>query len=381
MKRLIFKLIAIFTVVISATSCGGHRTDIVQSDGGDAVEMSYAKILTIERCDGGYTIASIRNPWDTTRLLQRYIIVADSALSTASLPEGTVVRVPLRNSLVYSAVHQSLISELGAAEAIGGVCDSKYIQDPALLQRIADGDVVDCGSNYTPDIEKIIALSPDAILLSPYENSGTYGKIGTMGIPLIECADYMESSPLGRMEWVKFFGLLFGTDDEAERLFATVESEYNGLKSLVDSVGGKRPQVLMDLIYGNTWYVPTANSTMGVLIADAGGINPFDRSGKAGSAGLAGEQVLHEAGDADLWLLRYSQTADKTIAELAGDNPVYSQFQALKSGQVYGCNLEKANYFEETPFHPHLILRDLIKIFHPDIEVGGELRYFSRLNP
>ena len=190
-------------------SCKGGNGSVFSESANKSVELSYARNLKLDEFDG-FIRATVRNPWDTTKTLHTYLLVPDSADRPSDLPEGTVVRVPLKNALIYSTVHQSLIGELGAREAIGGICDAQYIHNPELLQLIADGKVADCGSSYTPNMERIIQLNPDAILLSPYENSGNYGKLGQMGIPLVDSADYMEGSPLGRAGWVNCSGLVLG---------------------------------------------------------------------------------------------------------------------------------------------------------------------------
>lgn len=373
----LYLTLSLLPLLHSCVKGGGDASSFTE---GDAVELSYAENLTLERYDG-YVRAEVRNPWDTTKTLHAYILVPDSVETPAQLPEGTVVRVPLKKALVYSTVHQSLVDELGALNAIGGVCDVQYIHNPRLLERISNGDVADCGSSYTPNLEKIIQLSPDALLLSPYENSGNYGKLGGLGIPLIECADYMESSPLGRAEWMKFYGMLFGKASEAAGMFGQIESDYLSLKSLTSNVDG-HPQVIVDRLYGNSWYVPRKDSTMGVYIRDAGGLNPFGNIEGTGSVGLSGEQVLHDGGNADIWLLRYAQSDDKTLDELSADNPIYPMFKPVKTGAVYGCNTEKIAYYEEAPFHPHWLLRDLIRVIHPEILGSDESpRYFTPLKP
>lgn len=379
MRHSIFlSLIAALLLPLLHSCKGGNSLNSTTCTTGDTIRLDYAKNLTLEQHDG-FIKATIRNPWDTTKMLHTYILVPDSIHTLKGIPEGTVVRVPLRNVLVYSTVHQSLIGELGARDAIGGVCDAQYIHNPELLQRIADGRVVDCGNSYSPNVERIIQLNPDAMLLSPFENSGNYGKPGQMGIPIIECADYMESTPLGRTEWMKFYGILFGREAQASEMFSEIEADYNKLKSLTATVDTK-PKVLIDRLYGNSWYVPTAKSTMGTYITDAGGTNPFVGKGNAGSIGLAGEQVLHDGGDADIWLIRYGQATDKTLRELSADNPLYGQFKAFKLKNVYGCNTEKINYYEQTPFHPHWLLHDLIRVIHPEVLDGDTVnRYFTPL--
>lgn len=369
----LIRLLLVAVLPLLASCKGGNAH--VSAEEGDTIRMEYAENLMLVNYDG-FMVAKVRNPWDTTKLLHTYILVPDSVKLPAQLPEGTVVRTPLKNALIYSSVHNSLVSEFGAMDAIGGVCDAMYIHQTELASRIALGKVVDCGIGTSPDIERIIKLNPDGIMLSPYENSGTYGKVGQLGVPVIECADYMETTPLGRAEWMKFYGLLFDKGDVAMRLFDDTRREYLALKHSVDAVENA-PRVIIDCLYGQIWHVPGANSTMGIFIEDAGGINPFDYYKQSGSVGLSGEEVLYKASDADIWLLRYSQRSDKTLNELAADNAIYPHFDALKKGRVYGCNTSKVYFYEEVPFHPQWLLNDLITIFHPEKSDISSTRYYT----
>lgn len=351
-------------------SCGGGNHCDKTEDAADTVASSrmfrHARFITHTR-HNGYDVLKIKNPWDSAATLSTYILIPEQSEIPDDIPQGVVVRVPLRRALVYSSVHTSLLTELGMTSAIAGVCDVKYQHDTLLLSRVASGSIADCGSATMPDIEKIMVLSPDAVLLSPYENSGTHGKLGQMGIPLIECADYMETTPLGRAEWIKLYGLLFGCVSRAEEMFSTIESEYMSLKRSVANVE-YRPKVLVDKIYNGTWSVPADRSTMSCFINDAGGENPFSDLAESGSAFLSGEQVLYRAADADIWLVRYFQNGeDLTKSRLAAEDPLYSRFDAFRKGEIYGCNSSDVLFYEEIPFHPQWLLRNLISLLHPEV--------------
>lgn len=372
-------LLSLFLPIVLSlvASCKGGNA-LVSADYGDTLKLAYADNLSLVKFPD-YIKATVRNPWDTTAILHTYILVPDSIDLPANLPAGTVVRTPLNSALIYSSVHNSLVSELGSIDAISGVCDASYIHQPELVARIADGRVEDCGVGTSPNIEKIIKLNPDGIMLSPFENSGTYGKLGQLGIPIIECADYMETSPLGRAEWMKFYGILFGKDKVAAQMFADTEHDYLRLKALVDTVS-VRPKVIIDRLYGQAWYVPAENSTMGIFIRDAGGDNPFDGYHRSGSVGLTGEKVLYQASDADVWLIRYNQKVDKSLKELSADNAIYPQFKAFKDKKVYGCNTARINFYEDVPFHPQWLLEDMISILHPDLlDAKPQRNYFVEM--
>lgn len=365
---------AIITAVAFLASCKGGHASSSSETGGKDIELKYAENLTI-REHPDYTEVTVRNPWDTVRTLQKYILVRRDSAMPENLPEGTVVRIPLKNSLVYSTVHTGLLCELGAIDAIGGVYNPQYINTREIKERISSGRVADCGNSMSPDLERILQLRPDAIMLSPFENNDKYAKVGELGIPIIECADYMETSALGRAEWVKLYGMLSGKKEEADRMFAEVESNYLRLKGIASKAETK-PKVITDQRYGQVWNVAGGTSPTGLLIEDAGGVNPFARYRQSGSVPLAPEKVLAEAHDADVWLLKYNQENDKSLKELAGDAPVNSQFKAYKKGRVYGCNTRYVDFFDETPFHPDRVLSDYIAIMHPELMPDAKLHYF-----
>lgn len=367
-----YKLVGTRVVILSISlmmlasfaSCKGGQASVSEKMGKE-VPIKYAENLSVVEHEG-FTEVKVRNPWDTAKLLQKYILVPTEQELPANLPEGTVVRTPVSNALVYSTVHNSLISEIGGIDAIGGVCNAEYVNEGEVKERLRSGRIADCGVSMSPDIEKIIKLHPQVIMLSPFENNDKYAKVGELGIPIIECADYMETSALGRAEWVKFYGLLFGKADVAEKMFGDVEEKYNALKEMASKVA-KRPKVLIDQRYGQVWNVPGGESTMAGLIRDARGINPFDAYKQSGSVPLAPEKVLAEAYDADIWFVRYNQDNEKTLKELASDAPVNSQFKAYKEGNVYGCNTRYIDFYEETPFHPERLLENPIYYMHPEM--------------
>lgn len=370
--------VAVLCCVTFFAGCGGsHTSSAEESADGKPFDFKYAENLKITEYPG-FTEVTLRNPWDTTKTLQRLVLVPKDSVLPDNLPEGAMtVRTPVDNALVYSGVHAGLLEELGAADKVGGMCDVEYLTDSELLRMVREGKIADCGNSQNPNTERIISMHPEVILLSPYENNDQEGKIKPLGIPIIECADYMETSPLGRAEWIRFFGLLFGAQREGDKIFSGIEADYLTLKEL--AAGSKdRPKVLTDSRYGQVWNVPCGNSTLGRLIEDAGGVNPFAGYARSGSVALAPERVLADAHDADVWLVRYDQGNEKSLIELAAESGVNSQFKAFKEGRVYGCNTRPTRYFEEIPFHPEKALRDMVIIFHPGL-LDDQTRYFKQM--
>ena len=370
------------TIVVLLAACRGGQTSSVQAVG-DTLAFKYATQLTVVRYDG-YTVATLKNPWKEGMTLHQYLLVptsaaGDSSLFTlhSSLPNATVIRTPLSRSMIFSTVHCAMLMDFGKQDCIAGVADLKYIKIPWIQQQVQQGKITDVGDGLSPVVEKIIDQRPDALFLSPFENSGGYGKLEDIDIPIVECAEYMESTPLGRAEWLRFYGLLFGCEQKADSLFDAIDKNYNQLKTLVTQKN--RPSVLLDNVTGSVWYVPGGKSTIGQMIQDAGGSYPWAADEHSGSVSLPFENVLEKAGETDVWLFRYSSDHDITYDELRSEHHGYNQFKAFRDKNVYGCNVELSPFYEETPFRPDWLLNDFIRILHPELEGLAPLRYYKKL--
>ena len=359
-------------------ACGNRGKASLALSGGDTLDLRRAELLTMVDFPD-YTVVTLRNPWDTLQVLHTYVLLPkDKHLPDSLLPEGTLVRTPIEKALVYSSVHCSLLADLGVLETVGGVCDLRYINLPQIHERQARGLVEDCGVGTNPDIERVVQLAPDAVLLSPYQDSNGYGRIGKLGIPLIECADYLETSALGRAEWMRFYGRLFGVAGRADSLFAEVEEHYKQLqvKARLSSVS---LSVFGDTKYGSVWYVPGGRSPIGQLYADACGRYVFADEPSSASLPMSFETVFERAHDADVWLIKYHRSRDLTYEDLRADYAGYAEFKAFRRRNVYGCNTARVNFYEETPFRPDYLLSDLIRILHPELGNLDDLRYFCKL--
>ena len=376
MKKFLLS-VQIVTLVLLLSACGGRSKTSSAFVNEEIIPLKYAENLTLIK-GNGYTEARLRNPWDTTRILRTYILVDKDKEMPNHLPEGTIVRTPLSNALVYTGVHCALIKELGAVKSIGGICELQYIKVPEIQEGCQNGTIVNAGEGTNPDIEKIIDMHPDALLLSPYENSGGHGQVEKLKVPIIECADYMETSALGSAEWIRFYGLLFHQSAKADSIFTIVEKNYNELKELAASQSVK-PKVMCELKSGSAWYVPGGRSTTGKLYKDAGGDYVFEHYPNSGAVPLSFETIFDKAQEADVWVMKYNQPTDKTLSGIREDYSPYTRFKAYQQKKVYGCNTAYRRYYEDFPFHPDLVLKDLIRIFHPSLLPNYELKYFSNL--
>ena len=460
MNRNIYIFGALLALLV-LTACQGGKTTAGEAEEGDTLKMKYAKLLTIvkygekgtassdkdaEDAEYQYAEVNVANPWKAGTLLHRYILIpkgeeGDKTVTRLALQRTSgmgcttdTVRTPVERSAVFIAPHCQLMYELGCQQAIRGVCDLNYINIPDVRKRAASAgkassgnassgnassgnasaqnSIVDCGSSMAPDIERIIALKPEAILVSPFENSGGYGKLDKLHIPIIEAADYMESSPLGRAEWMKFYGMLFGKGKnisttvagkalttvvgkalttvagkaseatlpascelKADSLFAKIEKEYLKLKA----EAGKLPKglsILTERKTGNVWYVPGGQSTIGILLKDANARYIFSDDKHSGSLPMSPEQILAKGSQVDVWAFKYFGGAPLSQVQLLQEYDGYKALAAFSRGNIYQVDTSTVPYFELTSFHPELLLREFIILAHG--EWFGKLKFYKK---
>lgn len=345
---------------------------------GQPVEMRHATLLRMEEADS-FTLVTVRDAWHPEADLATYVLVPSAQALPQHLPQGTLVRTPLRRAVATTSVHAALLLDLRAEEALVGLTDTAYVVSRKLKRFIrAQPGLYDMGTSLRPDVEKLRAARADGVLVSPFENAG-HGVLDRLGIPLIECADYMETSPLGRAEWTRFFGRLFGCAERADSLFAEVEERYRALCRKVEADTSASPTVFCDLRTGSTWYQPGGASTMGRFIADAGGRFLWADRKESGSLPLDLESVFAKAQTADVWLVKYGQTAPLTYAQMEADCPLYASFGAWRRRSVWACNTLLSPFYEEVPFHPERLLANLIRILRPHVALEWGEDYYVPL--
>lgn len=331
----------------------------------EVIDVHYASLLKMEQADS-FTCVKVIDPWNTKRVKATYVLVPKSIGLPSNLPQGIVIRTPIGRATLTSSVHMSLMFDLHTESSMTGVTDTAYVISKKVKDYIVSHkEVLNMGSSMQPDVERIKSSHTEAVFVSPFENAD-YGPLGHCDIPLIECADYMETSPLGRAEWMRFYGRLFDKGEYADSLFESVEKRYLSIKEKVDKIKGVRPTVMCDLRTGGTWYQPGGESTMGRFISDAGGRYLWAERKESGSIPLSVENVLMQGRNADVWLVKYGQSSDMTYAQMKNDYPPYTQFKAWKEHHIWACNTMKSAFYEEVPFHPDLLLNNLVNIFHPE---------------
>lgn len=331
-------------------SCGNGKTGGAVS--GDTVVFRHAHFVSVVK-QGEKIRIDIRNPWDTVSTLR-----------------SISVGVPVKRAAVYTATHAALLAELGVCNQIGGVFDTQYIKHKEIGEAIASGMIRDLGTSNAVNIEQIMDLQPDLLMPSPYESQGGYGRLEQMGIPIMECADYMEVSPLARAEWIRVYGILFGVEERADSLFNAIEKRYVELRTLAQKAEG-RPRLLTERPLSGTWHVPCGGSTTGILYRDAGADYIFSNIPGSGANAMSIEMVLDKAMSADIWLIKSFGALSRE--QIVQDCPPTKHIPA----RLLVCDTQEVPFFEETPFHPEYLLENLIGILHPELNVSAQRQYFK----
>ncbi len=360
MRKYLIIYLTIIAVVFAA--CTGSNGRAAQE--GVKEQNLYANGFEITHYNG-YSTIEIEDPWDTTKVLQNYILVEKSAPLPDNLPAGTIIRTPISNIIMYTTIHASIWEELGSLDAISGICETEYLTSAKALAMVKAGKIIDCGKAASPNVEKIMDIDGQIIIASPFEHGG-YGQAEKLGIPIFESADYMERHPLGRVEWMKVFGMLQGKRDVADSMFQATMNNYNRLKTLAAGEQD-RPRVMSERKYGSSWFIVGGASYIATMYKDAGADYIFSDNTESGSVPISFETVYERGEDADIWILKYAMPYPMTYAHLKDEYKPYENFAPFRNKRIYTCNTVTTPYYEYIAIHPDIILADYVKIFHPHL--------------
>jgi iron complex transport system substrate-binding protein len=248
--------------------------------------------------------------------------------------------------------------------------------------RIDAGEIIEIGSGSTVNVEAALELDPGVVFTfgSGFPEYDTHPVLLQAGIPVALNADYLETSPLGRAEWIKFTALFFNAEAEANAFFEGVEARYLELAALTADVE-TRPTVLVNGLFADTWYVSGGGSFAAQLIADAGGDYLWADDTSTGGIPLAFEAVFERASDADIWL---NPNFWYSLSDGLAEDERYAEFAAFQNGAVYNNNARTTplggnDYTESGVINPDRVLADLIRIFHPDLLPDHDLYYYQQL--
>lgn len=373
--------ILLFLAVFTFISCKKSEKSESTSISNTKNEIEYASSLAIYKYDG-YSMVKVINPWPNDEKDFTYILKEKNSILPDSLQKYTTIQVPLQSIVVTSTTIIPYLEMLGVENRLAGFPHTDYISSEKTRKLIDKGSVKNVGQNEKLNMEQLIEMAPELIVTFGIDNNNPMiDNLEKSGLQILIQADWMEQSPLGKAEWIKLYGALFGKEKEAKTLFDGIVKNYSEALALVAT---KKPEatVLYGAMYQDQWYVAKANSWVAQFLTDAKAHYLWSDTEGTGSLGLSFEKVLEKAKNANYWI---ATGPYKTVAELAKTNPHYSQFDAFKTKQVYTFEGKTGAtggtiYYESAPSRPDLVLKDYIKIFHPELLPNYSFTFAQKLN-
>lgn len=371
----------LFLLLLFAVAC--KKNEPVSSSIPEAKPQNsihYAKGFEIYK-HNGYSIVKVSNPWPEANKTFTYVLHKKGVSLPDSLKNYTSLQVPIKSIVVTSTTHIPSLEMLGVENTLLGFPGTNLVSSEKTRKLIDAGKVKEIGANQSLNTERLIDLDPEALVgYSSGSDTKTYDNLQKSGLKVFFNGDWMEESPLGKAEWIKFFGALYGLDEKADHLFSEVETAYKEATELAKKAKTK-PTVLSGAIYKEQWYMPRGNSWAATFLKDANAAYLWADSEGTGSLALSFETVMEKAENVDFWIGPAQFT---TFKEMVESNPNYAHFKAFKDKNIYSFSSKKGKtggilYYELASNRPDLILKDLIKILHPELLPDYELYIFEKL--
>ena len=343
--------------------------------------VKYATGFSIEKHEG-YTVLEVTNPWPNATKKFTYILQkAGTTLPKNSTKDAVVISVPVKKIVVTSTTHIPSLEMLGVENSLVGFPKLDYISSKKVRDLIHQNKITELGNNQSLNIEQLLQLQPDVIIGYGLDNSNpVLTNVERSGLKVMFNGDWNEQNPLGKAEWIKFFGALYDKSDLANTLFEQIEKEYQKTLNLVQKTT-KRPTVLAGDIFEDKWYLPQGTSWAATFLKEAKGTYLWANTKGTGSLGLSFETVLDRGKDADIWI---TSGQFSSLHEMTHSNPHYEQFKAFKIKNVYSFNRKKGEkggvlYYELAPNRPDIVLKDIVKILHPELLNNYKPYFFEKL--
>jgi len=375
-----FFLLLSMVVATSISSCKNER----KKDRNSEIEIStdykirHAKGFDIQYFNS-YKKLIVKSPYPDSKQDFVYTL-SNKKYGEAKEPE--TIGIPLDKIVATSTTHVPMLEILGATDALVGFPNAEYITSLKTRDRIEQGELIDIGKDMGLNTEMVIALQPEAVIGFALDDSDkAYSTLRKNGIPIIFNGDWLEETPLGRAEWIKFFGALLDRDREADSIFNRIEKEYLEASEIAKK-SKSSPTIMSGILFKDQWNLPAGESFTARLYKDANTNYLWKESEGQGSLVLNFESVLDRAREADFWIGSGIYTSRKDLIEANGH---YAEFEAYENNRVYTFSKRKGKgggivYFELGPLQPHVVLKDLIKVTHPELLPGYEPFFLQSLD-
>lgn len=376
MKLSISKIFA-FTLLTMLFSCKNDQKNVESEDKINTEStIKYAKGFDIQHFKD-YTKLTVKAPYQNSTDVFEFMLTRNKSNS-----ELNAIQIPINSIVVTSTTHIPMLELLQVENKLVGFPNTDYISSAKTRSLIAKGSIKELGHEESINTELLLDLKPDLVVgFSLNSNNKMFSVIEKLGIPVLLNGDWVEETPLGRAEWIKFFGVLFDKEKMADSIFNDIEKNYLEAKDIA-SKATEKPTVISGGLFKDVWNLPAGDSFEAAFLKDANTNYLWKDSKGKGSLSLNIENVFEKGKDADLWI---SPSYYKTLEQLNDANVIYSKFVAFQSSNIFtyvNKQGEKGGilYFELAPARPDLVLKDLIKIAHPNLLKDYELNFYERLN-
>lgn len=378
--KMLFRAFALVLLLSSCHFSGEQEAGSIPFEGQEPDSVYnpfYASGFSVSYYDE-IKVVKIADPWDSEKSAD-YVIAgpsdASQKIKTAGFP---FVEYPVDNWSAFSSTQVVFAEKIGVLNTLKTVAESQYISNEEVNERIESGELRDVGPANSADVEVLLDSDPAFVFVSPFKDN-RYRHLEEAGLTLINDAGYLESSPLGRAEWLVFFSAFFDKEDRAIEIFKDIESRYQGIREKVEDKKS-RPTVLTGTLFEGNWHIPAGDSYMARLFSDAGADYAYKDKEGTGSLSLDFETVFNDFHDSDYWVLTINHPGEFTSSDLKEMDERYSDFKAFQEGRVLVSNTRHSLFFERGIIEPDVVLKDLAASFYPDEFSGYSPKYFHLLN-
>ena len=349
----------------------------------ERIKLKHSKGFSITKHDH-FTLIEVLKPWPKAEKSYKYVVITKENLARTSFMKDAydgIIITPIENAVVTSTTHLPALELLGVQKTLVGFPGTDYISSKPIRQLIDKGNIRELGKNEGLNTEVILELNPNVIVGFGIDGGNrSLETIKKSGIPVIFNGDWVEHSPLAKAEWIKFFGVLYNKEKAADSIFNQIEKDYLQAKALAKNVTAK-PTVLSGAMHNDVWYLPNGTSTEGQLLKDANVNYLWGDTEGSGSLKLNFESVFVNAKKADIWL---SPSNYSSMESLKNSNENHKLFDAFKNKNIYTFSNTTGDkggviYYELGMARPDLVLKDIIKICHPELLENYEPYFFKPL--
>lgn len=346
------------------------------------IPISHAQGFDISVLPNGIKMLRVHSPWPDSDTGFVYALVPEQ-VDQSEIPGSVdaIISVPVKRIILTSTTHIPALEALGVEDRLVGFPETRYISSERTRKRIDEGLIAELGSNELLNTEVAIELEPELVIGFGIDGQNkAYQALENTGIPVAYNGDWTEPTPLGKAEWIKFFAPFFELESKADSIFSIIETNYLESKSLAQSAR-QTPTVLSGALYKDVWYLPAGESWAAGFIKDANADYLWKNTKGTGSLSLSLEAVMDKATEADHWI---SPSQFSSYGEMNIANAHYSRFKAFQQRRVHTFALSRGStggllYYELGPGRPDIVLRDLIRIFHPELLPDHEPFFFKPL--